>query len=493
MRSHPHLLEIAAWPWLERFSREKQRLVTLADVPEDYWDELARRGFDCVFLMGVWRRSPIGREIARTDPGLIANYDRVLPGWTDADVVGSPYCIQGYEPDDRMGGWQAVDAVRRQLRDRGITLLLDFVPNHTAFDHPWVASHPERYVRGTRQDYERAPREFRQTITPHGDTNYIACARDPYFPPWTDVAQLNWFNSDTRAAMVDTLRSIAAHCDGVRCDMAMLVFNDVFDRTWRWLLGDQWSTPTSEFWAGATRSVRELIYVAEVYWELEGRAMEQGFDFAYDKRLLDALHSPFPGSRVREVLTAEYPEATRLARFLENHDEPRSAVTLASSLPACASLLGSVPGMRFFYDGQLNGSRVKAPVQLGRWPDEPVDPTIRDLYECVLRFASHSALHEGSWRILNVSPASDDTWHNIVAYRWRVDSALAVITVNLAVVYSEAHIDVSADLSSAAAFDFEDALSGATYNWTRASLLERGLWVRLGPGQAHLFVVRRAV
>jgi alpha amylase-like protein len=490
MRKHPHLVEIAAWPWLERFSREEGRRVTLADVPEEYWDNLARGGFDCVFLMGVWRRSAISREIARTDPGLIASYDRVLAGWTDADIVGSPYSIQGYEPDDRMGGWQALDAVRRQLRDRGIALLLDFVPNHTAFDHPWVASHPERYVRGTRQDYERAPRDFRQTIAVNGDTHYIACARDPYFPPWTDVAQLNYFNRDTRAAMVDTLRSIAAHCDGVRCDMAMLVFNDVFDRTWRWLLGDQWSMPASEFWTDATGSVRELVYLAEVYWDLEGRALEQGFDFAYDKRFLDVLHSACPAAGVREVLTLEHPEATRLARFLENHDEPRSAATLAGSLPACASLIGSVPGMRFFYDGQLTGSRIKAPVQLARWPNESVDTATRDLYERVLRFASHSTLHEGTWRMLNVSPGSDDTWQNVVAYRWRSDEALAVITVNLGARTSEAHVDVAADLGSGAAFDFQDALTDATYNWTRTSLLERGLWVRLDAGSAHLFTVR---
>lgn len=492
MRQHPHLFEIAAWPWLERLSREEGRRVTLADVREEYWDNLAQRGFDCVFLMGVWRRSPIGREIARTDRGLLAAYDRVLPGWADADVVGSPYCIRVYEPDDRMGGWQGLDAVHRQLRDRGIALLLDFVANHTAFDHPWITAHPERYVLGTRDDFERAPGEFRQTVAANGQTNYIACGRDPYFPPWTDVAQLNYCNIDTREAMVDTLRSIAAHCDGVRCDMAMLVFNDVFDRTWRWLLGDRWSIPASEFWTDATCAVREMIYLAEVYWDLEGRALEQGFDFAYDKRLFDALHSPFPAARVRGVLTTEHPESTKLARFLENHDEARSAATLAWGLPACASLLGSVPGMRFFYDGQLSGYQIKAPVQLGRWPDEPIDPLIRELYDRILLFATRGVLHEGTWRILNVSAASDDTWHNIVAYRWRSENALAVITVNLAAVHSEAHIDVGADLSSAAAFDFEDALSGATYNWTRASLVERGLWVRLGPGQAHLFAVHSA-
>ncbi len=120
MRPHPHLLEISAWPWLERLSREERRLVTLADVPARCWDRIADDGFDYVFLMGVWRRSAIGREIARTDPGLIAEYDRVLPGWTDADVAGSPYCIQAYEPDERMGGWRGLDAARRQLHERGV-------------------------------------------------------------------------------------------------------------------------------------------------------------------------------------------------------------------------------------------------------------------------------------------------------------------------------------------------------------------------------------
>src|SRR4029453_4196582 len=173
MRQHPHLLEIAAWPWLERLSREEGRRLTLADVREEYWDNLAQRGFDCVFLMGVWQRSAIGREIARTDPALMAAYDRVLPGWTDVDVIGWPCFIQGYGPDDRIGGWQALDAVHRQLRDRGIALLLDFVPNHTAFDHPWIATHPERYVLGTREDYERAPGEFRQTNAANWQTTYI--------------------------------------------------------------------------------------------------------------------------------------------------------------------------------------------------------------------------------------------------------------------------------------------------------------------------------
>jgi Alpha amylase, catalytic domain len=488
MRPHPHLMEIAVWPWLERLSRREGRRVTLADVPEAEWDSFAARGFDCVFLMGVWRRSAIGREIALNLPSLRAEYDRVLPGWSDADVTGSPYCIQAYEPDERMGGWRGLDEARAHLAERGMALFLDFVPNHTAFDHPWLASHPERYVLGTRDDYERSPANFRALIADRRPI-YVACGRDPYFPPWTDVAQLNYFNEDTRTAMVDTLQSIAAHCDGVRCDMAMLIFNDVFDRTWRSLLGDAWPIPAIEFWPRATADVPQLMYLAEVYWDLEQRILDHGFSFAYDKRLLDALHVPDAAARVRQLLTADRPEPSRLSRFIENHDEPRSAATLGSQLLASACVMASTSGMRFFFDGQFEGRRVKAPVQLGRWPDEPVDRSVKELYEHILAFATRAVLHDGAWRILDVGPAADHTWQNIVAYRWRAGDVLAVVAANLSATISEAHVSVSGDLVEADAFDFEDELTGLSYRWTRESLDARGLWVRLDGGRAHLFRV----
>jgi len=490
MQPHPHVLEISAWPWLERLSRAEGRYITLADVPPPFWDRMAQDGFDAVFLMGVWRRSAIGREIARRDAGLIAEYERVLPGWTDADVAGSPYCIQAYEPDDRMGGWRGLDAAHRELRNRGMSLIVDFVPNHTAFDHGWLEQYPERYVLGTPDDYRQAPGDFR-AMTIAGRTAYVACGRDPYFPPWTDVAQLNYFNPDTRAAMWATLRTIASHCDGMRCDMAMLVFNDVFDRTWRRILRDRWDVPATEFWRQTTWMIPQPVYLAEVYWNLEDRILGEGFQFAYDKRLLDALHGADRARRLRAVLTPGDPTPARLCRFIENHDEPRSAAALASHLPAGASLMATLPGMRFFFDGQREGRRIRTPVQLARWPDEVVDPQILELYRRVLEFASEPVLHDGVWRILNVSPGGDDSWGNVLAYRWRLEESLAVIVVNLGDVASQAHVDVVGELPVGAEWEFVDRLTGESYRWGRDALNARGLWVRLESGRAHLFTVRQ--
>ena len=485
MRKHPRLLEISAWPWLEGLSRRERRLVTLADVPDREWDVIAARGFDIVFLMGVWRRSPLGRLIGLDHPGLSAEYDRTLPGWNASDVVGSPYCIKDYVPDARMGGWDGLDECRRQLSARGVGLMLDFVPNHTAFDHPWVAAHPERYVLGSEDDARGVPTHFRAIDTDRG-TRFVACGRDPYFDPWTDVAQLNYFNPETRTAMVAILRDIAAHCDGIRCDMAMLVLNDVFDRTWRRILRDRWPAPHDEFWPRARAAVPDLLFVAEAYWSLEHRLLDDGFDFVYGKELLDALHAS-DAHRVRHLLGG--PRADRFAWFLENHDEPRSAGTLSSVLPASAALVATAPGLRFFYDGQFEGRRVRGPVQLGRWPDEPANAQISALYDRLLEFASDELFEKGTWTVPPVTDAGDDTHHRIVALSWTATNRLALVVSNLAETAAQAHLDVVSGLPAGDVFDFEDRLTGASYRWTRESLQHRGLFVRLDPGQAHAFQV----
>ncbi|MEN3340302.1 MAG: hypothetical protein V7647_3978 [Acidobacteriota bacterium] len=488
--NNPLLLELSAWPWLERLSARERRHVTLATVPGPEWDRIARDGFNLLFLMGVWTRSAIGRELARSDPGMRREYDRALPGWTPEDVPGSPYCVQSYDPDPRMGGWPGLETARNELRGRGIGLILDFVPNHTGFDHSWVSEHPQRYVLGTDAEVQAASADFRRMQSVEGPV-YVACARDPYFPPWRDVAQLNHFNPETRQAMRRVLRRLASHCDGVRCDMAMLALNDVFERTWRARLHGEWPRPADEFWPAATRSTPGLIYLAEVYWDLEGVLLDQGFTFAYDKRLLDALHAGNAAQRVRQLLVANHPPAAGLARFIENHDEPRSAAALVARMPAAATLAVTLPGMRFVFDGQQEGRRIRSPVQLGRWLDEPIDEQARTLYAALLKFGVQPLVRDGEWRVLESRTAGDETFADIVAYRWRTPTASAVIALNLGAAAAHAHIRLDRNLLPAGdALTFDDALTGIGYPRTRDALDRSGLYVRLERGGAHLFTIR---
>ena len=96
-------------------------------MPDSEWDSIARLGFDIVWLMGMWQRSPRSREIAMADRGMRSAYDRALPGWKPSDVVGSAYSVKEYAPDPRIGKWEDLDYAREKLRTRGIALFLDFV------------------------------------------------------------------------------------------------------------------------------------------------------------------------------------------------------------------------------------------------------------------------------------------------------------------------------------------------------------------------------
>src|SRR6476620_7187648 len=181
---HPLVHEIFTWVWLHDLSTRAGRTVTLADVPDDVWDDVAGVGVDAVWLMGVWARSPAGAAIARQHPAMVAAQREALPDVSDADVVGSAYCVRDYVVDDHLGGEAGLAAARAALAARGVGLVLDFVPNHVAPDHPWATEHPEWFVRGTQDDLARDPEGFLAV----GDA-VIARGRDTYFPPWPEVLQ----------------------------------------------------------------------------------------------------------------------------------------------------------------------------------------------------------------------------------------------------------------------------------------------------------------
>jgi glycosidase len=482
MRKNPHLYEFSAWPLLEALSSRAGKTVTLGSVPAARWDALAKQGVDCVYLMGVWQRSAAGRQIARTDRGLIGEYDRILPGWSMADVPGSPYCIQAYEPDVRMGGWEGLDKARADLAARDMTLILDFVPNHTGFDHAWIQSNPDFYVQGTLDNYRLEPQLFHPVEDARDNTivRFIACGRDPFFPPWSDVAQLNYFNPKTRDAMIGVLKTISAHCDGVRCDMAMLVLNDVFAQTWAKRVDLLWDAPSEEFWPQATSRVK-MTYLAEVYWDREYQLQQQGFDFTYDKRLLDRLHHG-NAQDTRDHLRADPVYSAKLARFLENHDEARSLAQFGARIRAATALTFTAPGLRFFFDGQFEGADVRAPVQLGRWPANPDLPEIRDLYARLLKAIDKPLFHDGEWRLL------DGTSPDLVACSWRKGNDMAIVAANITNRDAEGLVQVG-DLPKGDAFRLVDQLADRSYDWQRDDLA-KGLYVKLSSGDAHLFLVK---
>src|SRR5271166_2474742 len=392
---YPTVYEINTWVWLAELSAKSGKSVDLSTVPSAEWDAVAAYGFDAVWLMGVWERSPAGIAIANRNEGLLTDFRRALPDFRAEDNVGSPYCVRRYVVDEHLGGPKGLAVARKELAKRGMRLVLDFVPNHVAPDHPWASEHPEYFIQGSAEDACNDPASFIQT-----DKAVFACGRDPYFPAWPDVLQLNAFQPGLRSAVLETLSDIASQCDGVRCDMAMLLLNSVFERTWDLRAGPK---PATEYWDDVIPAVKlknpELRFIAEAYWDLEWELQQHGFDFCYDKRLYDRLEHDNAES-VRLHLCADLAYQEKLLRFLENHDEPRAAATFSPAKEQAAAVtISSLPGAKLFHEGQFEGRKVRLPVFLGRRPAEPIDEPLQAFYAKLLAAINAPVFRDGEWKL----------------------------------------------------------------------------------------------
>src|SRR3954447_12267520 len=209
-----------------------RRAATLDDLEDRFLDDIAAKGFEWVWFLGVWQTGPAGRAISRSNPKLVEECRRVLPDLRDEDITGSPFAIVAYETHRDFGGDRALAKLRERLAKRKLALLLDFVPNHTAPDHAWVGAHPEYYIHGSDEDLARQPQNYARVGGTGPRSTVLAYGRDPYFDGWPDTYQLNYRHAGFREARIAELGSIADRCDGVRCDMAMLLQPAIIERTW---------------------------------------------------------------------------------------------------------------------------------------------------------------------------------------------------------------------------------------------------------------------
>jgi hypothetical protein len=486
---YPTLYEINTWVWLSELSLKTGTSVDLGTVPSAEWDAIAKFGFDGVWFMGVWERSPAGIVIANQNKDLVEDFRRALPDFRSEDNVGSAYCIRRYVVDKNLGGPEGLATARKELAKRGIKLLLDFVPNHVAPDHPWVTEHPEYFVRGNAEDAKNDPTSY---IEVHG--SICACGRDPHFPAWPDVLQLNAFQLGLREAMIETVSSIAAQCDGVRCDMAMLVLNEIFERTWGSRAGQR---PSTEYWDDVIPATKKthpnFCFIAEAYWDLEWDLQQKGFDFCYDKRHYDRLEHDNAES-IRLHLCADLAYQDRLLRFIENHDEPRAAAILSpAKLRAAAVTAYTLPGARLFHEGQFEGRKVRLPVFLGRRPAEPVDESSQRFYNKLLAAINAPTFRDGEWRLCERSGWPDNpSFQNLVAWSWVKGNDQRLIVVNLSDHAVQARVQVPCKDVQGGARRLIDALSEVSYDRDADEMAVSGLYVELGPWNYHFFKCRHA-
>jgi len=485
---YPSLLQINTRVWVEHLSREANRGVTLADIDDTTMDRFAERGFDWIWLLSVWRTGAVGRAVSRSNPQWHAEFKIVLADLAEDDICGSGFAVTAYSVSDALGGETALAQFRERLARRGIKLMLDFVPNHTAPDHPWVKTHPEYYVEGNEEALARAPQNYLPVETDRG-RRILAYGRDPNFPGWPDTLQLNYVHPELQTARIDELISIAGKCDGVRCDMAILLLPEIFQRTWG-------LTPEA-FWPKATAAVHQkypgFTFMAEVYWDLEWTLQQQGFAYCYDKRLYDRLRDGHVRP-IRDHLLAGLDYQDKLARFLENHDEPRAASVLPSAQHQAAAIITFLsPGLRFFYAGQSEGARIRVPTHLCRGPIEPTNREIAAFYAGLLALLKESAFRNGAWSQIQPQSAWPGNWthDDFVAYAWAgAESSRHVVVVNYAENQGQCRLPLPFPEFRGKQVHLTDLMGDEVYDRDGNELVDPGLYIDHCPWHFNVFALR---
>jgi hypothetical protein len=486
---YPSLYQINTRVWLTELSQSLGRPATLDDVPDQELDRLSAIGFDWIWFLSVWTTGERGRKVSLENPEWRHEFEQTLPDLKDEDIGGSGFAIADYHVHPQLGGDDAIKRLRERLHKRGLKLMLDFVPNHMGPDHMWLRDHPEYFVAGTEDDLKKAPQNYTRIKTGNGE-KIVAYGRDPYFAGWPDTVQLDYSNPETVNAMKQELVRIAGQCDGVRCDMAMLILPDVFERTW--------GRKAQAFWPAAIKAVRKVVpnflFMAEVYWDMEWTLQQQGFDYTYDKRLYDRLRDAH-ARPVREHFWADQAYQDKLARFLENHDEPRAAAVLDPAQHEAAAVITFLsPGLRFVHQGQMEWKMKRISPHLIRGPQELFLPDLQKFYLDLLAVIKKPLHRDGKWQLLECVSAWDGnwTWDAFVACRWLGNRGeRTVMVVNYSDHQSQCHLRLPfADLLGAT-WKFQDLMSEASYDRDGSGLVSNGLYLDMRAWQYHVFEMKK--
>ena len=468
---------------LRELSKENGQTITLTAVPDAEIEKWSASHFDAIWLMGLWESGKQSRLLALDSLHLTDESTALVPDWKSDDIFGSPYAIADYRVAEALGGESALAEFRARLAERGIKLILDFVPNHTALDHPWVTSNREFYISVPN---ERLGQMEEGAYFPTEDGAHLACGRDPNFPAFRDTLQLNLSNGDLRSALIKALQRIANQCDGVRCDLAMLVLKDVFNRTWGSLGGEM----DAEFWDVAIAEIKKVapdfLFVAEAYWGTEWHLQWLGFDFTYDKTLYERIaQGDIAG--VKAHLTAEWKFASKLARFTENHDEARAAEAFGANNKAAALLTLTLPGLRLIHEGQREGLRRRSSLFLLRRVEEQHNSDVERFYDRLLEGICNPAITRGDFCLLELRGEGSDS--AIVFQRSSGQEGQIICAVNLSEQVSEISFETDA---FACIKDYREMqiVSTEQARTPQLDLSSGGITLRLRRHEGLLFVVK---
>ncbi|TFF94866.1 MAG: alpha-amylase [Promethearchaeota archaeon] len=483
-KDHPNLYEINTLPWLTELSETYNEEIKLGNIPDEIFQKYIKN-FDAVWLMGVWERSPASKRIAQELPDLQKEYKKAIEHVKEEEIIGSPYAIYYYHVDKDLGGREALIRFRERLNEDNIKLVLDYVPNHVARDHMWTLEKSDMFIEGTWEDMNNNPDTY---FSSYG--RILAHGKDPYFPAWTDTVQINAFSSEARDKAVHTINSISEICDGVRCDMAMLVTNEVLKRTWGDKVGNQ---PEKDFWEEIIPRVKDenpnFKFIAEVYWDMEWRLMQHGFDYCYDKKLYDIVVHGKVGD-LREYLHADFNYQKTLVRFIENHDEKRAVKALGILKSKAAAILAlTLPGMGLIHEGQMKGYEIRIPVQLKRRMNEMVKNNMLEFYRSLLTIIKDNDIKKNNWELCNVTQTTQEDQSNkyLISYHWWNAQEHYLFIINFSENFSKGKIKIPTLNLTSGKLKFKNLFTDEISKYAASDIQDNGFKVELASWKYNIF------
>ncbi|HPA62152.1 MAG TPA: alpha-amylase family glycosyl hydrolase [Candidatus Woesebacteria bacterium] len=410
--------------WLNELSQQYQRPITLDTIPDEAWaDKLTN--YDIFWFMGIYSPSQFSANHAKKYTN---QYTYALPDIdAEKDVVASPFAVANYLPNPQLvKDWPTWDRMVEKLHQRDKKVFIDFVPNHTAVDHPWANEHPEYFIQGSEGQYRAHPNFYQAINNDHGQVHYLAHGKDPNYPEWADTLQLNYGRPEVHQAMTEQLLSLVDHVDGLRCDMAMLLNPSTFLRTWAWALSNEerdyvakhsfWHEAIPQAKAKAMALGKSFDFMAEAYWEKN--LLAENFDYIYRDELYKHLLRVARGENCHNLkehiayllYCANDQQTCKDTVYLENHDEERAVRTMGREFSqAAAALISFLPHtMLLINQGQEEGSTIKPPMQVGRFPQENKDLQLKNYYQNLLQLKQSKLFREGQWSMAQLAHQEDN-------------------------------------------------------------------------------------
>ena len=413
------LLAKSTLVWLDQLSKQYQRDIHRLDqIPDEVLDTLAQQGFNALWLIGLWQRSPASKTIKRK--------------CGNPEAEASAYSLLNYEIADELGGWDALANLRHRLWARGIRLASDMVPNHTGIDGDWVLDHPDWFVQvehspfpgytfegenlSRRDDvgiyledhyYNRSDAAvvFKRVDHNSGQVRYIYHGNDGTGLPWSDTAQLDFLKEEVREAVIQTILHVARNFPVIRFDAAMILAKRHFQRLWYPEPGGggdiasraehaMWAEEfhrmfPEEFWRQVVDRVAEeapdTLLLAEAFWMMEGYfvrtlGMHRVYNSAFMNMLKDEENAKYRQT-IKNVLEFDKDILKRYVNFMNNPDEETAVAQFGTGDKyfGIATLMVTMPGLPMFGHGQIEGFAEKYGMEYRKayWDEVPNQELIR--------------------------------------------------------------------------------------------------------------------